>query len=207
MYNSYLNIRTMCHHAHKYNAIGLLNTDWGDYGHVNDPRLTIPGILYGAAFGWNAEPVEFDELNEAVSRLYYGDTTGQFAGLMAKLQDYEVFDWRNTVNWIECDEKTRAEILSEVDFTRIDDANRAVEKAKADILAAAVNLPAGKSRLYRYSARRQTSLCCGTVLAHGSMQAARTAPKQMPWQLRWNTGCSATVRSGVRSAKKAACRF
>ena len=35
MYNSYLNIRTMCHHAHKYNAIGLLNTDWGDYGHVN----------------------------------------------------------------------------------------------------------------------------------------------------------------------------
>ena len=147
MYNSYLNIRTMCHHAHKYNAIGLLNTDWGDYGHVNDPRLTIPGILYGAAFGWNAEPVEFDELNEAVSRLYYGDTTGQFAGLMAKLQDYEVFDWRNTVNWIECDEKTRAEILSEVDFTRIDDANRAVEKAKADILAAAVNLPAGKKQI------------------------------------------------------------
>ena len=104
-------------------------------------------ILYGAAFGWNAEPVEFDELNEAVSRLYYGDTTGQFVGLMAKLQDYEVFDWRNTVNWIECDEKTRAEILSEVDFTRIDDANRAVEKAKADILAAAVNLPAGKKQI------------------------------------------------------------
>ena len=144
MYNSYLNIRTMCHHAHKYHAIGLLNTDWGDYGHVNDPRLTIPGVLYGAAFGWNAEPVEFDELNEAVSRLYYGDTTGQFAGLMAKLQDYEVFDWRNTVNWMECDEKTRAEILSEVDFTKIDDANRAVEKAKTDILADAANLPAGK---------------------------------------------------------------
>ena len=49
--------------------------------------------------------MEFDELNEAVSRLYYGDTTGQFVGLMAKLQDYEVFDWRNTVNWMECDEK------------------------------------------------------------------------------------------------------
>ena len=147
MYNSYLNIRTMCHHAHKYNAIGLLNTDWGDYGHVNDPRLTIPGVLYGAAFGWNAEPVEFDELNEAVSRLYYGDATGQFAGLMAKLQDYEVFDWRNTVNWFECDEKTRAEILSEVDFTKIDDANRAVEKAKADILADAANLPAGKKQI------------------------------------------------------------
>lgn len=29
---------------------------------------------------------------------------------------------------MECDEKTRAEILSEVDFTRIDDANRAVER-------------------------------------------------------------------------------
>ena len=48
---------------------------------------------------------------------------------------------------MECDEKTRAEILSEVDFTKIDDANRAVEKAKADILADAANLPAGKKQI------------------------------------------------------------
>lgn len=125
----------------------MLNTDWGDYAHVNDPRLTIPGILYGAAFSWNAEPVEFDELNEAVSRLYYGDTTGTFAGLMAKLQDYEIFDWQHTVNWIECDEATRRKILSEVDFSKIDDTNRAVTEAKAAILAATPNLPAGKKEI------------------------------------------------------------
>lgn len=147
MDRSYLNIRAMCHHAHKYNAIGLLNTDWGDYAHVNDPRLTIPGILYGAAFGWNAEEIPFEELNEAVSRLYYGDATGTFAGLMNALQDYEIFDWRHTVNWIECDEKTRAEILAEVDFTKIEEANRAVAAAKAAILAATPNLPVGKKQI------------------------------------------------------------
>lgn len=132
--------------GHMYRILST-NTDWGDYAHVNDPRLTIPGILYGAAFSWNAEPVEFDELNEAVSRLYYGDTTGTFAGLMAKLQDYEIFDWQHTVNWIECDEATRRKILSEVDFSKIDDTNRAVTEAKAAILAATPNLPAGKKEI------------------------------------------------------------
>ena len=36
---------------------------------------------------------------------------------------------------------------AEFQLTKIDDANRAVEKAKADILAAAVNLPAGKKQI------------------------------------------------------------
>ena len=147
MHDSYLNIRAMCHQAHKYHAVGLLNTDWGDYAHVNDPRLSVPGILYGAAFSWNAEPVEFEELNAAISRLYYGDASGTFAGLMAALQDYEVFDWRHTVNWIECDEETRKQILSEIDFTKVETANRAVTEAKAAILAATPHLPAGRKEI------------------------------------------------------------
>lgn len=48
------NNRVMCAHAHKYHAIGMLNTDWGDYGHLCQPAFSVPGILYGAAFAWNA---------------------------------------------------------------------------------------------------------------------------------------------------------
>lgn len=147
MYNAYRNIRAMCGHAHKYQAVGLLNTDWGDYAHINDPRLSVPGILYGAAFGWDARPVPFEELNEAVSRLHYGDTSGRLAGAMADLSGHEVFDWRHAVNWIEGSEAERARLLAELDMTRVDSANSAVAAAAAEILACAASMPRGQKQI------------------------------------------------------------
>lgn len=144
---AYSNIRLMCHHAHKYKAIGLLNTDWGDYAHINDPRLTIPGILYGAAFSWNAEPVEADELNEAVSRIGYGDTSGKLMATLTEMSDHEVFDWRHVVNWMDGDEARRAELLAEVDLTKVPEANAAVNEALSQVLACASFLPAGKKEI------------------------------------------------------------
>ena len=101
MRDSYENIRRMCAYAHKYGAIGLLNTDWGDYAHVCHPSFSVPGILYGAAFGWNSREQDFDELNAAISFLHYGDRSGQFTGLMAQLARKEVFEWFHMVRWIE----------------------------------------------------------------------------------------------------------
>lgn len=149
---SYSNIRAMCHHAHKYHAIGLLNTDWGDYAHINDPRLTIPGILYGAAFGWNAQPVEMDELNEAVSRIEYGDTSGALMAALTDLSDHEVFDWQHAVNWMDGDEARRAELLAELDLTQVPAANAAVADALARITACAATLPAGRKEIISLAA-------------------------------------------------------
>ena len=131
-------------HARKYHAVGILNTDWGDYGHINDPRLTVPGMLYGAAFAWNADEVPFDEINEAVSRLEYGDASGTLAGAMAEMSDHEVFDWWNAVNWIESSAERRAKLLAKLDMTQVPAANAAVEAARGKVLAAARSLPAGR---------------------------------------------------------------
>lgn len=54
----YENIRRMCSYAGKYGAIGVLNTDWGDFGHINHPDFGIPGMIYGAAFSWNHRVVD-----------------------------------------------------------------------------------------------------------------------------------------------------
>lgn len=144
---AYSNIRVMCGHAHKYGAIGLLNTDWGDYGHINDPRLTIPGILYGAAFGWDARPVEMEELNEAVSRIGYGDTSGKLMDAMTEMSDHEVFDWQHAVNWIEGDDARRAELLAELDLSKVPEANAAVAEARDRVLACSATLPAGQKEI------------------------------------------------------------
>lgn len=144
---AYSNIRLMCGHAHKYAAIGLLNTDWGDYAHINDPRLTIPGILYGAAFGWDARPVEMAELNEAVSRIGYGDTSGKLMDAMTDMSDHEIFDWQHAVNWIEGDDARRAELLAELDMTQVPAANAAVAAARDRVLACSATLPAGQKEI------------------------------------------------------------
>ena len=144
---AYKNNRVMGRHARKYHAVGILNTDWGDYGHINDPRLTVPGLLYGAAFAWNADEVPFDEINEAISRLEYGDLSGTLAGAMADLSDHEVFDWTHAVNWIEADDARRAEIFAEVDAAQVPAANAAVEAARAKVLAAARTMPADKKEM------------------------------------------------------------
>ena len=141
---AYKNNRIMGRHARKYHAVGILNTDWGDYGHINDPRLTVPGVLYGAAFAWNADEVPFDEINEAVSRLEYGDASGTLAGAMAEMSDHEVFDWWNAVNWIESSDERRAKLLAKLDMTQVPAANAAVEAARGKVLAAARSLPAGR---------------------------------------------------------------
>lgn len=171
--NAYSNIRAMCHHAHKYGAIGLLNTDWGDYAHINDPRLTIPGILYGAAFGWNAAPVEMAELNEAISRIAYGDTSGTLMDALTDLSDHEIFDWQHAVNWMEGDEARRAELLAELDLSKVPEANAAVAAARDRVLACAATLPAGEKEM--------VSIACVTaesVTLWNEIGAWLTGPRQ-----------------------------
>ena len=98
--NSYKNNRAMCGHGRKYHAIGLLNTDWGDYGHICHPWFSVPGILYGAAFAWNADNVSFDEINQAISLFEYGDREGTFMKAFVHLTDHETFAWSSAVRWI-----------------------------------------------------------------------------------------------------------
>ena len=112
MQEGFSNIRTMCRHAHRYGAIGLLNTDWGDYGHICPPAFSVPGILYGAAFGWNREERSQQEVDEAVSFLEYGDRTGAFMQAITRMSGNETFLWACMVQWVQTEEKAdRKELL------------------------------------------------------------------------------------------------
>ncbi|MDD3333917.1 MAG: glycoside hydrolase family 20 zincin-like fold domain-containing protein [Eubacteriales bacterium] len=97
--SSYENIRRMSSYARKYKAMGLLNTDWGDYGHINDNTLSLPGLIYGAAMAWSEKPVSFDALNEAISHLTYLDRSGSVVGLLAQLEVETACHWRDLVRY------------------------------------------------------------------------------------------------------------
>ena len=95
----YHNIRRMAEYGVKYGAEGLLNTDWGDYGHINDPRLSMPGLVMGACAAWNGLLPEEKELFEAVSRVLYGDSEGRVVSIMADLADGAMYSWWHIVRY------------------------------------------------------------------------------------------------------------
>ena len=96
---SYENIRRMAEYGAKYGAIGLLNTDWGDYGHINDPRFSLPGMIFGACAAWNGTLPEFDGLCGSISRLAYTDRSGSLLGALDMLADARVYAWWSIVRY------------------------------------------------------------------------------------------------------------
>ena len=100
---AYSNIKTLSGYARKYNAIGLLNTEWGDFGHINNPSFAVPGIIYGGVFTWNLDAysgeaaIDKEELNKAISKIEYGDCTETYLELLEKAALNQIFDWWSCV--------------------------------------------------------------------------------------------------------------
>ena len=148
--NSYNNIRLMCQYAHKYGCIGLLNTDWGDFGHICNPLFSVPGILYGAAFGWNSCDISFEELNAAISFLHYGQREGTFVSTFAKLSGLSLFDWRHTIRYIEqTDPEKRASLFEEVmpNITKAPETYDRIHEVVDELMAMAPQLDVDKREI------------------------------------------------------------
>jgi len=86
----YDNISKMAKYSQKYKVEGFLNTDWGDFGNVNSLSTSIPGMIMGAAFSWNAVKIpDYQQTCKIISRLEYGDLSGELVEKMAEFCRYE----------------------------------------------------------------------------------------------------------------------
>lgn len=65
------NIYKMTKYGFEAGAKGVLNTCWGDYGHISPIQACMYSIVYGAARSWNAQ-CEYEGYDEAMDLLYYG---------------------------------------------------------------------------------------------------------------------------------------
>ncbi|MCD7944217.1 MAG: family 20 glycosylhydrolase [Clostridia bacterium] len=98
MNTAYLNISRMTSHGKKYGAVGLLNTDWGDCGHVNQPVFSVPGLIYGAVGAWCGELPEYDELNREISILEFGDPSGKIVSYLGEASGLCALGWGYVVH-------------------------------------------------------------------------------------------------------------
>ena len=113
------NIARIARYGVDCGAEGMLVTDWGDFGHVNDPRMAVPGMIFGAQYAWNpagdtAESIVKDtdensaenDLLARVSRVEYGDCSARFVALLRSASAQAVFTWRELVEYLELDDGT-----------------------------------------------------------------------------------------------------
>lgn len=102
---AYNNIKMMTSYAKKYDAIGILNTDWGDYGHWNSFSCSIPGMIYGAAFSWGDERTQ-DAMNESIDALVF---RANIMPILMDISKVHVFTLLPLVQWFEKNDTTYLE--------------------------------------------------------------------------------------------------
>lgn len=82
------NITKMAAYAKKYNGVGVLNTNWGDYGNACGLWGALHGLLVGASKSWSeAEPID-EAFDLAAAHRFYGcDTAVQTVRKFSRLHN------------------------------------------------------------------------------------------------------------------------
>lgn len=87
------NILSYAKKGREAGALGILNTNWGDFGNVNLPAQSIHGMLCGAAAGWNGEAAEnTEDFDAALDKLEFN--ISGFSTL------WEKFARKQTIHWL-----------------------------------------------------------------------------------------------------------
>lgn len=133
--DSYENIHRMCSYGRQYGAIGILNTEWGDFGHINQPIFSIPGMIYGAVWCWGENVPDYRELNRQISVLEFGDSSGQLLNFLGDVNGLTIFSWNHVVTIKEGVEKKverdkLREVFGKEDMTKVPECNRRVLEMK-----------------------------------------------------------------------------
>ncbi len=91
------NIAKMAEYGKKYGALGLLNTNWGDYGNMATIDLAMFGLVVGAEKAWSVDTPIDDAFYERVNHLVYDNENGMAMLLeLSALQD--MVNWQQFCN-------------------------------------------------------------------------------------------------------------
>lgn len=83
--NSNQNIRNFVRDGVAAGAQGMLNTDWGDYGHYQPLGLSWYGYLFGAEQAWTGGTTDVSDFEAKFGRLFFGPEHEQILSAMHKL--------------------------------------------------------------------------------------------------------------------------
>ncbi len=83
--NAIGNIRGYTRAGVAHDAVGMLNTDWGDYGHYQQPSGSVYPFVFGAETAWTGGATEVEDFDRKVGPLVFGDRSGQVVAALRAL--------------------------------------------------------------------------------------------------------------------------
>ncbi len=89
-------IKNTAEAAYRYQALGMIVTDWGDMGHLQYLPVSWAGVLTAAAYAWNSADFCEERLAHALNLLVFQDVScsmGQFvldAGRYARFEEFRL---------------------------------------------------------------------------------------------------------------------
>jgi len=94
--NTMGNLKNAADNGLKYGAIGYLNTDWGDNGHMQPLPVSWLGFSYGAAVSWERNNNTEIDLTDALSRFVFRDEANMMGQLAHDFGNaYLELEWNN----------------------------------------------------------------------------------------------------------------
>ncbi len=83
--NAVANIKEATAQAIRFNANGMLLTDWGDFGHHHFPPVSYPALVWAAALSWNHESAsQFNDIH-AINTIFFDGQSEELANSIVKL--------------------------------------------------------------------------------------------------------------------------
>ncbi len=103
------NISLMVEYGYKHGAIGVLNTNWGDWGNPCSLELALYGLVLGAAKSWNVKTSLTEAFYQSVNHILYGSANG-IECLKALSEMHQALNW-----WQFCNKyfEKRSDVISD----------------------------------------------------------------------------------------------
>ncbi len=189
--NFFNNINVACENIWNYaaagrknGAIGFLNTDWGDYGHVNLFYNSMHGMIYGAAVAWNIDAAkDTAAFDKAFSALELGINSTAAVDIARAISAASSINWGNIVRWYESVRRGETEtesskkITAPADYGKLSASIRKLEK-----LIPALTLKLTAAKTSPLNVRELITGARGALLMHRIAQSVCRRDKALARQ-------------------------
>jgi hypothetical protein len=100
------NILNYTRQGKEFGAMGMLNTDWGDYGHINLLAASYHGLILGAAASWNLDKASDCEIfDSAFDMLEMGDCSERTTQILKTAAESIKAGWGEVARWVDPSEE------------------------------------------------------------------------------------------------------
>jgi len=92
------NISLMAEYGYKHGAMGVLNTNWGDYGNTCSLELAMYGIVLGAEKSWTVKTKTGDAFDKSINHLLY-ENNSAMSYLRELDRIHSKISWREFIHY------------------------------------------------------------------------------------------------------------